>query len=302
MKDDLRDAFYELNTALRETRIRRMMPDLRQRLSEIGVFYKPRVLPPEQLEQYMPEGIGVVDGSMNAFGGAEPNIVHALYAMYLPDLVRPPIERAKVICPIIPSMRELSPASGLAVLEAETALEGLRTFGSRALLLDGGCIRFIAEAEEIFDELLSEVRHRGTLLMGIIEDIKSRSVGEALGIDAYDREILFGALDEGEAFLIGRPHNLKSPSGIATAYYRPGKNPLPVAMDYPIFLRDRAQEALDLVMSLTSRDGRGIPLVLDVVDRRTRIDNREMEAYMKAVLDEDLRRIFLDETRKMRWL
>ena len=53
---------------------------------------------------------------------------------------------------------------------------------------------------------------------------------------------------------------------------------------------------------MTPESGRGIPYIIDMVDKYARITDRELEAFIKTYIDEDLRRIYLDQARKKRWM
>ncbi|MDO5716663.1 MAG: DNA double-strand break repair nuclease NurA [Tissierellia bacterium] len=296
----MEEAFCQFNQQLRQNYEAMDRSHLREKLKKLGTFYSSHPLKKEELEAYLPGSVAAVDGSMNQWGGAEPNVLHLLTAVFLPDLKRESHEKAKVMSPLTGG--EDRSKAALSQLEVQVAREGLDLYHSRVILMDGGFIRYVADAEQMFSDLVQACKERDCLLLGVIEDIKSTSIGEAMGMELFDREILFGHLGLGEAFILDSEYNKKTTSGVGTAYFRPSNNPQCVAIDFPIHERERIEEGLNLIHTLTPEGSRGIPLLLDLVDRYARVTDRDMQAYIKSYIDEDLRRIYLDEARKKRWL
>ncbi|MCI5674777.1 MAG: DNA double-strand break repair nuclease NurA [Ezakiella sp.] len=292
------DIFKEFNDKLRENFNAIDRSSLRDRLKDIGEFYNARHLKKEELLKYMPGSVGAVDGSVNSFGGAEPNNLSLLSACYLPDLLRERFDNYRLISPLVGD--DISPIVELAKLEIETAYEGIKKYNSKALLLDGGFIRFLVADEYAFLDLIEECKIRDALLIGVIEDIKSKQAAEGIGESCYDREIFFGLLKKNEAFILGKDY-LKN-ENIGTAYFRPAWTPEVIAIDYPILDEGRIYSMIDLVLALTPESSRGIPMILDMVDKYTKLSDKDMERFILTYIDEDLRRVYLDEARKKRWM
>lgn len=297
MEDRIRE-FEKFNETLREKYKKIDKSHIKADLSTVGELYQAKKLTVEELAVYKTNSIAAVDGSVNSFGGDEPNVISLLSACYLPDLKRERLEINKIISPLAGSYE--NPKDELARLEVLVAIQGLEKFKSHALFMDGGFIRFLTNAEDDFHDLVQVANKNKCLVVGIIEDMKSKVVAESLGIDAYDREIVFGALDYGQALILNSKHRKNTEVG--TAYIRSAMSPQPVAIDYNISDEKRIREALDLIFTMTPESGRGIPYIIDMVDKYARITDRELEAFIKTYIDEDLRRIYLDQARKKRWM
>ena len=137
--------------------------------------------------------------------------------------------------------------------------------------------------------------------MGVIEDMKSRSVAKKLGIDGFDRELFFGKLAPGEAFFLYDEFNLKKESAISTIYLRPGNDPMAISIDFPTFSVDKRELITNLVRTLTPDMSRGIPFILDIVDKYAKVTDKDMQYFIKKYISEDVKRLYLDEARQKRW-
>ena len=271
-----------------------------EKLSTLGEFYMSRHLTDEEMNSFLPKGIAAVDGSNNSYGGADPNIIHFLRACYIPDMKRDRVEEVRILSPLVDV--EVSPKSELSKLELIAAMKGLEKYDSKALLMDGGLIRYILDAEDEYNELLELVKERDTLFMGVIEDMKSRSISKALDVDGFDRELLFGKLAPGEAFFLHDELNLKKESSISTIYLRPGNDPMAISIDFPNFLGDKRELITNLVRTLTPDMSRGIPFILDIVDKYAKVTDKDMQYFIKKYISEDVKRLYLDEARQKRWM
>ena len=292
------EAFVRFNDSLRSEYQKIDKSNIKERLKAVGEFYNANRLDKSELAKYKMNSIAAVDGSLNSFGGAEPNVLNLISSCYLPDLNRERINKARIISPLVGD--EDSPSRELARLEVFTAIDGIKKYKSHACLMDGGFIRFITNAESDFKELVNLANENGTILIGVIEDMKSKVVAESLDLNCYDREVVFGVLDYKEAFILGEKY--RKNQDVGTVYLRSALSPQAIAIDYPVIMEDKIKEAIDIVLTLTPESGRGIPTIIDMVDKFTRITDREIEAYIKTYIDEDLRRIYLDEARKKRWM
>lgn len=272
----------------------------KEKLLTLGEFYMSRHLTDEEMNSFLPKGIAAVDGSNNSYGGADPNIIHFLRACYIPDMKRDRVEEVRILSPLVDV--EVSPKSELSKLELIAAMKGLEKYDSKALLMDGGLIRYILDAEDEYNELLELVKERDTLFMGVIEDMKSRSISKALDVDGFDRELLFGKLAPGEAFFLHDELNLKKESSISTIYLRPGNDPMAISIDFPNFLGDKRELITNLVRTLTPDMSRGIPFILDIVDKYAKVTDKDMQYFIKKYISEDVKRLYLDEARQKRWM
>ena len=81
---------------------------------------------------------------------------------------------------------------------------------------------------------------------------------------------------------------------------RLSRDPHPIALDRLKEQQEHLYDTACLLYSLTSKDGRGIPLWLDIVDREVRITDRMMESLVDCYIDEDLRYRLLRAKRENR--
>lgn len=297
---EIEEIFKSFNDRLLDKHKKLKNEVTKEKLLTLGEFYMSRHLTDDEMNSFLPKGIAAVDGSNNSYGGADPNIIHFLRACYIPDMKRDRVEEVRILSPLVDV--EVSPKSELSKLELIAAMKGLEKYDSKALLMDGGLIRYILDAEDEYNELLELVKERDTLFMGVIEDMKSRSISKALDVDGFDRELLFGKLAPGEAFFLHDELNLKKESSISTIYLRPGNDPMAISIDFPNFLGDKRELITNLVRTLTPDMSRGIPFILDIVDKYAKVTDKDMQYFIKKYISEDVKRLYLDEARQKRWM
>lgn len=297
---EIEEIFKSFNDRLLDKHKKLKNEVTKEKLLTLGEFYMSRHLTDEEMNSFLPKGIAAVDGSNNSYGGADPNIIHFLRACYIPDMKRDRVEEVRILSPLVDA--EVSPKSELSKLELIAAMKGLEKYDSKALLMDGGLIRYILDAEDEYNELLELVKATDTLFMGVIEDMKSRSISKALDVDGFDRELLFGKLAPGEAFFLHDELNLKKESSISTIYLRPGNDPMAISIDFPNFLGDKRELITNLVRTLTPDMSRGIPFILDIVDKYAKVTDKDMQYFIKKYISEDVKRLYLDEVRQKRWM
>lgn len=297
---EIEEIFKSFNDRLLDKHKKLKNEVTKEKLLTLGEFYMSRHLTDEEMNSFLPKGIAAVDGSNNSYGGADPNIIHFLRACYIPDMKRDRVEEVRILSPLVDV--EVSPKSELSKLELIAAMKGLEKYDSKALLMDGGLIRYILDAEDEYNELLELVKERNTLFMGVIEDMKSRSISKALDVDGFDRELLFGKLAPGESFFLHDELNLKKESSISTIYLRPGNDPMAISIDFPNFLGDKRELITNLVRTLTPDMSRGIPFILDIVDKYAKVTDKDMQYFIKKYISEDVKRLYLDEARQKRWM
>ncbi len=297
---EIEEIFKSFNDRLLDKHKKLKNEVTKEKLLTLGEFYMSRHLTDEEMNSFLPKGIAAVDGSNNSYGGADPNIIHFLRACYIPDMKRDRVEEVRILSPLVDV--EVSPKSELSKLELIAAMKGLEKYDSKALLMDGGLIRYILDAEDEYNELLELVKEKDTLFMGVIEDMKSRSISKALDVDGFDRELLFGKLAPGEAFFLHDELNLKKESSISTIYLRPGNDPMAISIDFPNFLGDKRELITNLVRTLTPDMSRGIPFILDIVDKYVKVTDKDMQYFIKKYISEDVKRLYLDEARQKRWM
>jgi hypothetical protein len=243
-------------------------------------------------------GIVGVDGSTNSAGGPFP------YLLTLQQALAKACNEEKGHTTITDAFSPLTmkdPVSqeeyrdfvkrNLACLEVKAALAALEQLSPRVLLLDGSLVRYKIEADPLWEKLKSRAIAKNTILVGVVEGISTSVISECLkdrlpksGYPVSDWEILFGLLQVGEMLEIA-PGLFKE--GFRTCFIRASVDPKPIGIDLPEEQQGYLNEVANLVFTLTPRDGRGIPLWIDIIDKSVRISDAVMEGLLGIYLGDE---------------
>jgi len=264
-----------------------------------GKFLKCKKLDPEMLSTIVEKGgIAGVDGSTNSGGGIYPYMVTLQQALAKScDKDRQEVLLSDAFSPLLMEQalseddyREYV-KKNLAALEANAALLALEEFQPAVLLMDGSLVRFRIEASQLWEKLKQKALYNGTVLVGAVEGISTGIISSALEgavpqmpCQAMDWEILFGLLEVGEVLEMA-PGLFKE--GFRTCFARFSQDPKPIGIDMPEEQYASLEQVKDLLFTLTPMNGRGIPLWLDMIDRKVRITDMMMEGLLNTYLGED---------------
>lgn len=266
----------------------------------IGQIKKLEKLDQKALEEVaLKGGIVAVDGSSNRKGSLHPHYIDFFQAMAKSTKSKEEIFKSEISSPLISRQEDQEEEASskdiiLARLEVEVALESVRVHKPHAILMDGSLIRYYIYAKEAWLDLREACEREGVLLVGVIEDIKTRVLGEALkakGLienDLYDREALYGRLDYGEIILIEDQVSKKHLAGYSSAFMRTSLGPNIIGIDILDSQGDRLEAMSRLVLTLTPENSRGIPLWLDLVDEEVKISNALMDGLIESYMDRDI--------------
>ncbi len=290
---------------------------------KVGPIIKIEKLTKEELTNYAEKGgIVGVDGSNNRMGGAYPHFVEIYQGLAKSTLHKDkPIYKTDFYTPLYPEKKESLlederqeeesiRKSKLSAIEVEAALEGIRQFNPYAVIMDGSLIRYDIECFNKWMELRKECEERGIILIGVIEDIKTSIIGEALKKDKslgikesfYDRELLYGLLEYGEMIAIYDKVAKKSEKGFTSLFMRSSGAPTVIGMDILDSQRNHLEEMARLVLTLTPKDSRGVPLWIDIVDSEVKIPDKMIRALLESYLDREILEIFFISERDKRTL
>lgn len=191
----------------------------------------------------------------------------------------------------------------LSTLEVEAAIESVEALKPCAILMDGGLIRYNIYAYDKWMKLRNICEEKNIILVGVIKDIKTNIIGSRLleeeGNSFYDRELLFGKLDYGEAIFIKDEVNKKDPEGYSSIFLRSSLAPTVIGMDIIDSQKSYMEEMAKLVLSLTPENSRGVPLWLDIVDSEVKISDEIMKALVERYMDREIyERFFISERDK----
>ncbi|GAV22511.1 DNA double-strand break repair nuclease NurA [Carboxydothermus pertinax] len=188
----------------------------------------------------------------------------------------------------------------LPALELEASLKAIDRFKPDVMLFDGGFIRYRRHAPERWEQVEKALLEKDVLGIGIIEEAQSQAIAKILTdrIGIYDREILFGLLNPGEALFFDE--TLKE--GFFTVFARLSRHPQAIAVDFLESQKERAKMALELLYALTPEGSRGIPFFLDVIDSKTKLSKETVEILLASCFDREILELYLRPLREERLL
>ena len=288
LKDKYNDLFKMDNAMFKE-----------EVLSEIGNVKKLKKLSKEELENL---GLLVgVDGSTNRVGGAYPHYIDLFQALAKPTKGEG-IYLNKCFSPMTGLENEYDTNSKdkiLAVIEIEAALEAAIKLNPKMIMMDGGLIRYQINNKKKYDELKEYCEENNIILFGVIKDIKTNIIARNFNQDEsiYDRELLFGRLDEGEILEIYNQKNNKYIDGnLVSAFLRTSSSANAIGLDIIETQRKYLENVANLTYSLTPKSSRGVPLWLDIVDKEVKITDALIRSMLEEYLDRDIyERFFVSE-------
>ena len=136
---------------------------------------------------------------------------------------------------------------------------------------------------------------KGVILVGVVEEISTKIIMNTFNENnnnnvgmLFDREALFNVLDMNEGFVVKKYKSRKEEYNIEQAFIRTSKDPCVIAIDIPSQNMDDFDEIISFVLTMSDENTRGVPFLLDLVDKKTRIDNKQAEILAKKYLDTEM--------------
>lgn len=137
----------------------------------------------------------------------------------------------------------------------------------------------------------------GTLAVGVIEEVSTHKMSRLLVEKLpdymhfdYDRELLYGVLRQGEWLKVNEDIEIKK--GYYTAFARFSSNPQVIGLDIFKEQMDEVEDAVQLVAGLTAQKSRGVPVLVDIVDKAARVTQREV-GILLGMMDLDIKEKFI---------
>ncbi|ADL11603.1 DNA double-strand break repair nuclease NurA [Acetohalobium arabaticum] len=321
LKEDLTNANQELQQKYsKKSGLNKQ--DLRAKIKQkLSGIIKLNQMSEDSLEAWTDNRVIVgVDGSVNKLGSNYPHYLCLLQAL-AKSTAKEDIIETELFCPLVSSSKEeinkfildqqqqgntgiskqyaanKIKISKLAELELEVALQAIKEWQPKLIMLDGSLIRYRIEAEEKWSELKETAISQEILLVGVIEEIGTQEVGKEVDeelAEFYDRELLFGVLNRGEMLTLEFKRSLK------TVFLRTSRDPQVIGLDILEEQQSELQNMAELIYTLTPEDSRGIPIWLDVVDHEVRISDKMMESLIDAYLDSSLKKRLFASKREER--
>lgn len=242
--------------------------------------------------------ICVVDGSVNRVGANYPNYVEFFQAMAMLNSKDKPIVKTDVVCPLIDGFDEMDELNQskrtLCLTEIAAAYDAVKNHDVKALLMDGTLVRYHIQASDEFEKLVNLCREKQVVLIGVVEEINTKIIMEAYEAEdepigmLFDREALFNAFDMNEGFIVKKYKSWKAKIGIEQAFVRTSKDPCVIAIDIMDYNLDIFNSIISFVLALCDENTRGVPFLLDIVDKKTRIENGKVKTLASKYLDTEI--------------
>lgn len=241
--------------------------------------------------------IGAVDGSVNQTKGESPFVLYFFQALAKTGGQVECWEH-DIFTPLLIDERE-SDEPQLAMkkkmqseLELIVAKRLIETANVKLLLMDGSLTHFEIDAQAEWNDLKRLALEKEVLLVGVTEEVGTKNLCKLAafydyGEEVYDRDLLYGVLEEGEMLYV---EDAQLKKNVQTAWLRSSTSPAIIGIDVLNEQKQSMEEIADVVFTLTPKEGRGIPIVLDLIDREVRITDRLIEALVEEYLDPALKR------------
>ncbi|WP_392435538.1 DNA double-strand break repair nuclease NurA [Finegoldia magna] len=299
---DLMDEVSYLNERLKNRKniSKLSREDIRNLITnEIGNFKVYDRFDVNKLKEIKESGsICVVDGSVNRIGANYPNYVEFFQSMALLSSDQEPLVKADILCPLVDEFSERDQfqisKEKLCATELAVAIEAVSHHDIKILMMDGTLMRYSLEAEDLYNDLVELCDMKGVLLVGVVEEISTKIIMNTFNENdnyvgmLFDREALFNALDMDEGFVVKNHKSRKEEYSIEQAFIRTSKDPCVIAIDIPSQNMDDFDEIISFVLTMSDENTRGVPFLLDLVDKKTRIDNKQAEILAKKYLDTEM--------------
>ncbi len=244
-----------------------------------------------------------VDGSVNQTKGEAPHVLYMFQALAKTttgfecrdaDLFLPLIEQQET------GDEQASPlkwrAHLLAKLELRVATELIKKRPLALLLMDGALYHYRIDAPEEWEQLKQTALEHQVLLVGVSEEITTENLIKLEPFSemtqwphTYDRDLLFGVLQQGEMVYL---ESIQNKAGLQSVWMRPSSSPAITGFDLLNEQADQRNTVANLLFTLTPKDGRGIPLWLDYIDREVRLTDKLVEALIEQYIDPEMRQRF----------
>jgi len=315
---ELRDCIIEANRKIKKRYIDMMIKDkeiIRRMINlRINKIRHITTYNDKLLGKFGERGIVAVDGSICLNGTSYPHYISIMQAKAKStNKSANEIIKAEIHAPlledydrieneedIIQEKDEKTCSNKLALLELQTASEALEKMEPSLIMIDGPLTRVYNSSREKWKEFVQSAIEKDTVLVGIIEEIKtSETVKRFKGIihekqeKMHDRELLFGALEKGEMFIL----NDWEVGGIRKCFIRTSLDPHVICIEYLKEQEDIIEEILAVLLALTPEDGRGIPIWLDIVDSEVRITEKMAKILIETYIDSEIRHRMINAKR-----
>lgn len=277
--------------------------EIRINLRTYGKFVDLKKLNQDEIKNFSP--MACVDGSVNRFGGSFPHYIDLFQGLSkVSDSKQRSFYTSKINSPLIEKIDIENEGEVrdklLAKIEVEAALKTLEICDVKFILMDGNLIRYSILATEEFNKLKEICEKENIILSGFIKETKTDTLSELLlgkeNLEIFDKDLLYGVLDEGEGFILYDDYSKKQERDISSMFVRTSNYPGVGGIEMLNSQREKILDVGNLTYSMTPRMSRGVPMIIDIVDSEVKLDDKLTEELILSYLDRDIvERIFVSE-------
>ena len=279
---------------------------IREKLTEKGEFLRLNKLSNESLSSFKP--MVCIDGSVNRYGGSFPHYIDIFQGLGIISGQKFIKEYdAFINSPLISNLDsdEDLKKKLLAKIEIQTAIKIIENYDIKFILMDGNLIRYHIEVPEDFQLLKNICLEKNILLSGFIKESKTNYLynmlfGEEANLQVYDKDLLYGVFSTGEGYILEDTLNAKINQGVYSMFLRISNYPGIAGIELLYEQKDNIFSVANLCYSLTSEMSRGVPLIIDIVDKEVKIDDRLARELINSYIDKDIVERFFRSERSMR--
>lgn len=296
LNENLKEKLNEIQGLDRES--------IRKNLEEFGILVNLEKLDGTELRKFSP--MACVDGSVNRYGGSHPHYIDIFQGLSkLSGVKSKSIFKSNVFSPIFDSHGEEEEEEIrnklLASIEVEVAIETLLSEDLKTLLMDGNLLRYSIRSSENYEELKEMCEYKNIILAGFIKEAKSDFLFELMfphisEFTLYDKDLLYGVLNIGEAFIFHDEYNKKLEKDISSMLLRTSNYPGIGGIEILNSQKEYMLDIGNLCYSLTSSASRGVPMIIDIVDKEVKLDDKLTTELINSYIEKEvIERFFVSE-------
>ncbi len=253
--------------------------------------------------------VAAVDGSVNQTKGEAPYIIYFFQAL-AKTITQKQYWKTDLYMPLVDEQEEEQESNKdirpkiMSELEMKVALEMIEKEHPKVILMDGSLLHYSIDSPDVWKELREMALERNVLLVGVTEEVGTTFLKDLPIFSSsasfqrlLDRDILFGVLKQGEMLYV---EAAQKKVGLRTAWLRPATSPAVVGVDILEEQFSELNRIVDFIYSTTPKEGRGIPLWLDIVDKEVRITDKLVDALVENYIASEIKQRFLQRKRTER--
>lgn len=301
VSDELKKKLLETNRKLRQAYPKEALDchKIRESLHQAGEFRLIQKWSATELKRWLKgKALVGVDGSVNSTPGSYPHTLSVFQALakgthgeehWAAELYTPLLEPDEDGVEGRLAREANRRGTILSGLELDVALEAMRRWSPRVVMMDGSLLHFRIDDADRWSYLVEEALKRNILLVGVSEEIGTSSLARLLFPQSpawSDRDLFYGVLKQGEVYEAGEVSEVSGQ--LWKSVLRSSISPQPIGIDGLVEQESARADLIRLIYTLTPRQGRGIPFWLDIIDTDVRVTDPLVKVLVEKYIDPDL--------------